>query len=163
MSITGRGARGYTELKQATVVEDVTMVLSPMGRGGGKSQPVTITCDGPLQLDYEKHVAVFTRNVHVQDPEGDLYGDKLVAYLDPVAGDVRYAQATGHVRISKDANAAVSERAVYDPRTGKITLVGSPSLLLQRGERNGSVTLPTLSPLRNGSGSPAGGETAAPR
>jgi lipopolysaccharide export system protein LptA len=91
---------------------------------------VTITCDGPLSFDYENHVATFEHNVHVQDPKGDIYSDTLIAYLDETTHTIRYAEAIGRVRIHQDQNTALSERAIYEPAIGKITLVGKPSLLV---------------------------------
>ena len=105
----------------------------PPGQAGaraGAGQQVTITCDGPLTFDYEHHVATFEKNVHVKDPSGDLYSDILIAYLDEATHTIRYADALGHVRIQQGQNTALSERAVYEPAIGKITLVGRPSLLI---------------------------------
>ncbi len=145
MLLRGRGARGLTQLKQATIFQDIELVLNPSDHdrstptGGipgqtatraGAGQQVIITCDGPLAFDYERNVATFHRNVHVKDPNGDLYSDTLVAYLNQNTHTIRYAEATGHVRIHQHQNTAVSERAVYEPAIGTITLVGTPSLLI---------------------------------
>ena len=139
MLLRGRGARGLTQLKETTVFEDIELVLNPSDRdlpGGGPKQ-VVITCDGPLSFDYGNNVAIFEKNVHVQDPNGDIYSDKLIAYLDQATHTVRYAEAVGRVRIHQNQNTALSERAIYEPAIGKITLVGKPSLLVypsQEGE-----------------------------
>ena len=66
----------------------------------------------------------------MKDPNGDLYSDTLVAYLDPASHTIRYAEASGRVRIHQEQNTALSERAVYEPAIGKITLLGRPSLLV---------------------------------
>jgi lipopolysaccharide export system protein LptA len=91
---------------------------------------VIITCDGPLLFDYEHHVATFHRNVAVQDPNGRLTSDQLTAYLDPATRTIRYAEAEGHVRIEQGLHTAMSDRAIYEPALGKITLTGKPSLLV---------------------------------
>ncbi len=156
MLLRGRGANGLTQLKRAKVFEDIEVVLNPNdqkaasngspGPAGaravagpaspptraGAGQQVTITCDGPLTFDYEHHVATFEKNVHVKDPSGDLYSDTLIAYLDETTHTIRYADAVGRVHIQQDHNTALSERAVYEPAIGKITLVGRPSLLIYR-------------------------------
>ncbi|MBI2094149.1 MAG: LPS export ABC transporter periplasmic protein LptC [Candidatus Omnitrophica bacterium] len=136
MLLRGRGAEGFTELKQGTIARDIEMVLNPSDEepaGTGRRQ-VTITCDGPLSFDYQNDIATFENNVHVQDPNGDLYSDKLVAYLNQESHTIRYAEATGRVRIHQNQNTALSERAVYEPGAGKITLVGKPSLLIYPSE-----------------------------
>ncbi len=134
MLLRGRESTGSTELKEAQILHDVEMVLNPSdadlpgGKPGGTQ--VTITCDGPLTFDYEHHIATFEQHVHVKDPSGDLFSDKLVAYLDPATNTIRYAEAIGRVKIYQEDNTAESERAVYEPAFGKITLVGRPSLLI---------------------------------
>jgi len=132
MLLRGRGASGLTQLKRAKVFEDIEVVLNPSDEKVASDTPqhVTITCDGPLTFDYEHHVATFEKNVHVKDPSGDLYSDLLIAYLDETTHTIRYADAVGRVRIQQDQNTALSERAVYEPAIGKITLVGRPSLLI---------------------------------
>ena len=131
MLIRGRGASGLTQLKHASILEDVEVVLNPTDEEpAGGPQHVTITCDGPLTFDYDNNIATFERNVHVRDPSGDLYSDKLIAYLNPDSHTIRYAEAVGQVRVTQAKNTALSERAVYEPAQGKITLVGRPSLLI---------------------------------
>jgi Kdo2-lipid IVA lauroyltransferase/acyltransferase len=133
MLLRGRGLRGLAHLKQATVMEDVELVLNPTERTLDEAATgghVRITCDGPLSFDYENDIAVFENNVHVEDPSGDLYSDKLVAYMNRNPRTIRYAEASGKVRIHQNQNTAAGERAVYEPSKSKITLVGKPSLLI---------------------------------
>ncbi len=140
MLLRGRGANGLTQLKHATILRDIELVLNPSDHElpvGGARQ-VTITCDGPLSFDYDKNIAIFEQQVHIKDPQGgDLYSDKLVAYLDRETRTIRYAEATGNVRIEQQENSAVSDRAIYEPAIGKITLVGKPSVILypQEGDQ----------------------------
>jgi hypothetical protein len=46
---------------------------------------------------------------------------------------MRYAEATGRVRIITGPHTAHSERAVYEPGTHQVTLLGAPSLWLSPG------------------------------
>ena len=150
MLLRGRELRGLADLKHATILHDIELVLNPSDQdlvpgapsglsdwkpGAGKQ--VTITCDGPLSFDYEHNIATFERNVHIQDPNGDLYSDALIAHLDPGSHTIRYAEAVGRVRIHQHQNTALSERAVYEPAVGKITLVGRPSLLVYPSSESG--------------------------
>lgn len=132
MLLRGRGMEGFTQLKEATILQDIELVLNPteQERGAPTPQQVTITCEGPLTFDYARHVATFNRNVHVVDPSGELFSDTLVAYLNPATNTIRYAEAAGHVRMHQQQHTATSERAVYEPAIGKITLLGRPSLLI---------------------------------
>jgi LPS export ABC transporter protein LptC len=148
MLLRGRGLVGHSELKHATIARDIELVLNPSDHEVGPAVPlaggaegrrqVTITCDGPLTFDYAQNIATFEQNVHVQDPNGDLYSDRLIAYLDRRTHTIRYAEAIGQVRIHQQQNTALSERAVYEPAIGKITLVGRPSLLVYPSEEGGA-------------------------
>ena len=141
--LRGREATGHSQLKQAVILHDVELVLNPTthppaemseGRAGESpgqgSQHVTITCDGPLSFDYERNIATFEQHVHVRDAQGDLYSDTLIAYVDQTTRTITYAEAIGNVRIVQGPHTATSERAVYEPAQGKVTLLGSPSLLV---------------------------------
>ena len=144
MLLRGRGATGQTQLKEATILRDIELILNPSERDERGPEPtqVTITCDGPLSFDYGASIAVFENNVHVKDPNGDLYSDKLIAYLDEQTHTIRYAEATGRVRIHKELNTAMSQKAIYEPAIGKITLLGKPSLLIypEKGEGGAQVS-----------------------
>jgi LPS export ABC transporter protein LptC len=135
MLLRGIGATGHAQLKAAKLLRDIELVMTSSANEplGEPIAHVTITCDGPLAFDYERNIAVFETNVHVKDREGDLYSDTLVTYLEGAARTIRYAQASGHVRIVNGPHTAHSERAVYEPATRKVTLLGAPSLLLYPG------------------------------
>jgi lipopolysaccharide assembly outer membrane protein LptD (OstA) len=137
MLIKGRGASGNSELKSAKLERDVELVMNPVEQEeiSGRDH-VIITCDGPLSFDYEKNTATFEENVHVKDPKGELFSDKLVAYLDKKTRAIYYAEAQGNVRVEQGGQIANSNKAIYEPAKGKVTLVGSPSLLIIPNEKN---------------------------
>ena len=159
MVVWGRGLEAIKQMQQATLLEDVEMVLNPSDEDPpGARSHVRITCDGPLTFDYEQNIATFKDNVHVIDPSGEIFSDRLIAYLEPTTNTIRYAEAIGHVRIQQQQNTAYSERAVYEPAIGKITLVGQPSLIIYPSEEEPNpsadgttAALPTHEP---GRGSP---------
>jgi LPS export ABC transporter protein LptC len=150
MLIRGRRAVGNTSLKTATILQDVEVLLNPTTEQLPAGQPhhVTITCEGPLTFDYEKSVATFEDNVHVTDPQGDLYSSKLIAYMDKVTRTVIYAEAIGNVRIVQGGHTAVGGRAVYEPGKGKLTLMDSPTLRM--ATEGGSVTAVQGLPTKRG-------------
>lgn len=161
MLLRGRGATGQTHLKHAVILRDVELVLNPTtDERAGERSHVKITCDGPLSFDYDHHVATFEQNVHVKDAQGDLYSDRLIAYLDPVNRTITYAEALGRVRIVQEANLASGERAVYEPAKGKVTLLGSPSLLIYP-EKNQTPQLSAMRGVPTLSAVPDPGQTGA--
>ena len=161
MMVRGRGLEGRTQLKHAKLLEDVELVLNPTEDDppGGPSH-VKITCDGPLSFDYAANIATFERNVRVQDAQGDLYSDRLVAYLEPESHTIRYAEATGHVRIVQQGNTARSEKAVYEPAIGKMTLIGAPSLVLypSQSDREHLAVQPSVAGSLPKAAAPVGGQ-----
>lgn len=122
--LRGRGATGHATLDQAVFFDDIELVLYE------PAHHVRITCEGPFTFDYTRYIATFERNVHVHDGHTHLYADTLVAYLHKVHRTIRYAQATGQVRITQGPHTAHGHRAVYEPRHSRMTLLGAPSLMV---------------------------------
>jgi len=122
--LRARGATGHATLDQAVFHDDIELVLYEPGRH------VRITCDGPFTFDMTHYLATFERNVHVHDGQTHLYAEQLVAYLHKAHRTIRYAQATGQVRITQGPHTAHGRRAVYEPRDSRMTLVGTPSLMV---------------------------------
>lgn len=168
MLLLGRGATAQTQLKEAVVNRDVELMFVPQsgpqgpgraairpGLQAGRHPRVRITCDGPLSLYYERRIAVFERRVHVQDERGDVFSDRLIAYLDQARQTIRYAEAIGHVRIVQSGHVAHSERAVYDPIRGTVTLLGKPSVRVESHESGPGVQAPTRPAVRKPAAVPA--------
>ena len=153
MLIRGRGAVADTQLKRAKVVRDVEVVLIPTDHETVEDiRHVKITCEGPLTFDYEKNIATFEKDVHIEDPQGDLYSDKLVAYLNRETRTISYAEATGAVRIVQGKQTIRGGRAVYEPATGKLTLLDAPSLSISLDDTQQSAL-----PMGGGRRDPASG------
>jgi len=146
MVIYGRGATAHSRLKTGKLFRDIWLVMNTTDeKRPGVMSRATIACDGPLSFDYEQGIAVFERNVHVIDAQGDLYSDRLVAYVDSITRTMTFAQANGHVRIVQGPHTARGERAVYEPRKSKITLLDSPSLVISPGQDRAPVGSPSTS------------------
>ena len=119
MTVRGRGAIGSQNLKQVRFQRGVQVDLKPS---------TTITCQGPLEVDYDKHIARFWKQVHVQDPRGDIWADRLDAHQDPRTHQLSKVQCWGHVQIQQKGQIARAHRAVYQQATGKIALIGHPKV-----------------------------------
>ena len=65
MLTTARGARGKTNLKRVNLNNDVKVEILPEQETTKVSEKITITCDGALEIDYEKNVAVFLSLIHI--------------------------------------------------------------------------------------------------
>jgi hypothetical protein len=113
----------------------------PKVGAGGKDQKKTktvITCDGSVLFDYERNIANFTDNVHVDSEDGSIIADKITVNLDSDTKQVKEIVAEGNVKIKRGENMTYSEKATYDAVTKKVSLAGRPRLVIyQEGDSGG--------------------------
>lgn len=95
-----------------------------------KKSKTVITCDGEVQFDYEKNVAVFLKNVKVVNEDGVIDADKITVYLDSATRRLREIVASGNVTIVRGGNTTFSQTASYSEVDKKVTLSGKPKLVL---------------------------------
>jgi len=145
MQAEGTGLIAEPELNLVQLKKDVTVKISrPF------SPTTVITCDGPLDVDYENNLAIFYENVKVNDNRGEIFADKMNVYFsteDEQAQQVPGMEgvgiekivATGEVEIHHGSNISYSEKAVYDTATGKVTLTGRPKLVIYSTEEFGQM------------------------
>lgn len=100
-------------------------------------KPVTtITCDGPMEVNYGKNYAEFNNKVKVEDERGQIYCDKAVAYYDSKTRQVTKIVATGNVKIVRGGSWTFSDEAVYLAQEQKVILTGSPKVMIYPEEAN---------------------------
>lgn len=109
---------------------------------GGKDQKKTktvITCDGSVLFDYERNIANFVDNVHVDSEDGSIIADKITVNLDSGTKQVKEIVAEGNVKIKRGDNMTYSEKATYDAVTKKVSLAGRPKLVIYQEGNEGGV------------------------
>lgn len=145
IDVIGTGAQGDSQLKQVRFHKKVTVVIqsdddeSPLGGAEGEKQAPTepgkpkertrtvITCDGPLDIDYESNIAHFYNNVVAIDRRGKLTADKMDVYYDKAKKRVQKIVAIGNVVIENpDGNTTYSDNVVYLAEEGRVILGGDP-------------------------------------
>lgn len=151
------GAEGQPGLSKVELKQDVKVDILPKEEPDKKGQvqeKVTITCDGPLAVDYEKNIATFNNNVKVERSDSTIYSDKMDIYFlktekaktassadkeskdkavkdkDPMSNKIDKIVARGNVKIVRGENVSYSDEAVYDASGGKIVLAGRPKLII---------------------------------
>ncbi len=161
MVTTARGALGQTDLKRVNLKNDVKVEITPEQKATKTpedAEKITITCDGALEIDYEKNVAVFNKNVKVVRQDLQIYSDKMEVYFlssgkgkkEEPAGTKKKATgnispmsvgtsidrivARGNVRIIRGDNTSYSDEAMYNAADKKITLLGEPRLVIYSTE-----------------------------
>jgi len=140
MEIAGTGAVCDMEAKTAELKQDISAklasgesgILSPMS---GKNE-TTITCDGPLELNYKQNRAFFHGNVKVEDSKGNISADRIDVYFSPETRQVKCVVARGNVSILNGENVTYSEKAIYLVDQGRVILPNRPKLIIKNDRNN---------------------------
>ncbi|MBL7069563.1 MAG: LPS export ABC transporter periplasmic protein LptC [Candidatus Omnitrophica bacterium] len=143
---SGKGARALPQMKRIIINKDVKVriirrILKDIDIGkddrkDGRESPVKaiITCKGPLEIDYEKNIALFKNDVLVDDKERQIYSDRMEAFLHPETKNIKRVVADGNVRVVRGADSTYSQRAIYTTEDQKIILVGKPEIYIKSTE-----------------------------
>jgi LPS export ABC transporter protein LptC len=156
MMISGLGAKGFPDLNKLDLDKDVRVNIdgAPVPDGAKRGvQKIVITCDGSLQVDYQKNIATFNDKVRVVTADGVITSDHMELYFkqDGDAKDGAKASKTvddlsaagtridrilarGNVSITRGQNVSYSDEAVYSAAENKITLLGRPKLVIYSSE-----------------------------
>ena len=133
INVEGTGARAETNLKKVKFQKNVTVVIQ--NAEDKKAGPTTITCDGPLVIDYEKNIAHFKDNVVAQDSRGKLTADTMDVYYNRVSRRVSKIVSVGDVVIENpDGNKTYSDSVIYLADEGRIILGGDTEALYFNGD-----------------------------
>ena len=148
MNLSGQGAQGQTALKQIVLNKDVRLDIQAQDKLANKKEKIVIICDGPLDVDYEKNIAIFNNNVKVEKPDSTIYSDKMEVYFTPkqqdntasssgpaaISSSINKIVALGNVRIIRGENISYSQEAIYTAIDKKITLTGRPQIIIYQTE-----------------------------
>jgi len=146
MNLSGTGAKGQTALKQVMLEKNVSLDINAATQKGAKMEKIVITCDGPLDIDYEKNIAVFNNNVKVEKSDLTIFSDKMQVYFnqkqqpekgsDPMSmsSSINKIVSQGNVRIIRGENISYSQEAIYTASDKKITLTGRPQIIIYQTE-----------------------------
>ncbi len=119
MRTFGYGAKSDPEQKRLELEKNITVVARPS---------TTITCRGPLEINYKDQLAVFQNEVRVIDPRGEITSDRMEVHFDKDLETIQRVVAMGNVRIVQGGNITQSDRAEYDVKEGKVTLSEQPQV-----------------------------------
>jgi LPS export ABC transporter protein LptC len=154
MVVDAVGAKGQTNLKKVALEKNVRVDIKPENPKAGDKDKIVITCDGPLEIDYAKNIATFNNNVRVEREDSIIYSDTMDVYFLPgsrgtnpkepekspgiMGSKIDRIVARGNVKIVRGQNVSYSEEAVYTASDSKITLNGSPKLVIYSTGEKGS-------------------------
>lgn len=149
MITQAQGAIGHPGLNKVNLEKDVKVEILPdkekKNPESTGNEKIVITCDGPLAIDYEKNFATFNDNVKVDRQDSQIYSDKMDVYFSSNANEqdksptimnskIDKIVARGNVKIVKSENVSYSDEAIYSAWDKKITLLGSPKLIIYSAE-----------------------------
>jgi len=132
MNVSGAGAEAIPDMERVYLNQNIKMTINPHTKdfGGGVKSETTITCDGPLEVDYKNNISYFNKNVIMKNKDGEIFADKVIAYIDPKGKRVYKAKALGNVKIIHQQNISYSDEAIYLADEGKAILVGRPKVVI---------------------------------
>lgn len=147
------GAVGEPNLKKVSLEKDVTVNINPAPDEKNQEpevkKKIVITCDGPLEIDYGKNIATFKNNVKVDTQDMLIQSDIMDVYFGRVGRDtpagagtdftamgskIEKIVARGNVKITRGENVSYSDEATYTAWDKKITLSGTPKLIIYSSE-----------------------------
>ncbi|MBI4550356.1 MAG: LPS export ABC transporter periplasmic protein LptC [Candidatus Omnitrophica bacterium] len=123
IDVDGLGARGDSDLKTVKFKKNVTVVIQ--SDDPDSPIPTVITCDGPLDINYDQNIAHFEKNVVATDHRGKLTADRMNVYYDKDTRKVAKIEAFGNVIITTpEGNATYAEEVTYFAQEGRILMGG---------------------------------------
>ena len=125
----GIGAEGKPDLKQMSLKKNVQVDITPEKQNEDFTK-MTITCDGPLDIDYQEGKAVFNNNVEAYDGQRQLFADTMTGFFDQATKQIVRVVCEGNVKIVRGKDIAYSQRAIYNAQDQQISLIGRPKLVL---------------------------------
>lgn len=126
MDIEGTGASTQPDLKMAKLNKDIKVDI--------KDPPAVITCDGPLEVDYDKNIAYFYDNVKLIDKETTIDTDKATAYFKPKSRALTKVLCEGNVKIVRGEDITYADGLTYLPDEGRVILTGRPKIFIRSGD-----------------------------
>jgi len=123
-----KGAVAFPQSKKINLLGSVKITQD------NKDNKITISCDGPLNIDYAANIAKLHDNVIIVDAEKTIYSDYMEVYFDTETKDIVKAIAKQNVKITKDKNITTCEEATYYAKEGRIVLTGKPKIVFYTDE-----------------------------
>jgi lipopolysaccharide export system protein LptA len=87
--------------------------------------PITITSE-TLTADNKAHTALFEINVIARTTNLTIYADKMLVFYKEDGGDVTKIEATGNVKVLKEARIITAKAATYFAAEEKVLFTGDP-------------------------------------
>ncbi len=135
----GPGNVAHPNLKKAQINKNVKATVHTQPQGEPDDQIITITSDGPMQMNQATMYAVF--NIHVIAVEAstgrELHCDKMEIWFNQATKKIKKAICTGHVKAIQGPNVSYADKMIYDGDTQVLTMIGRPKIVFDTGSTKG--------------------------
>lgn len=152
-----KGAVGEPGLKRLALEKDVKLDIYPESKtediAKSEKEKIVITCDGSVEISYEKNFATFNKNVKVERGDAVIYSDRMDVFFTPgnktaqdqalqegsgmiqtIGSKIEKIVAKGNVKVVQGENISYSDEALYTAADKKIILSGKPKLIIYSEE-----------------------------
>ena len=140
MTAEGKGIEVKPDFKVAKLEKDVILTVEKQKEakkdtdkeGGFQMGKMVITCDGPMEMNYEKQYAIFEKNVKVEGDaaQGTMIADKMTLRFNTETKQIDRMEAEGNVKVIRGENTSYSDGAVFTATDKTLRLTGRPKLVL---------------------------------
>jgi LPS export ABC transporter protein LptC len=138
--VTGKGLTAHPNLKQASINNDVKAVINAAsGKNASDAQKITITCDGPMQMDQLNFHATFSENVVATELSTgrQLSADQMDVWFDDKNKRIKKVICKGHVKAIQGPNATYADQMTYMGDDQKLLMTGRPKIIFDTGSAKG--------------------------
>jgi LPS export ABC transporter protein LptC len=137
--VTGQGMLAHPNLKKAQINKHVKATVHSQAQGDPDDQIITVTSDGPMQMNQATMYAVF--NIHVIAVEAstgrELHCDKMEIWFNQATKKITKAICTGHVKAIQGPNVSFADKMIYMGDTQLLTMIGRPKIIFDAGSGKG--------------------------
>ncbi len=123
MQVKSDTARLERETMSVSLRDNVEVDI-PKGNSSTK-----INCLGPLEMEYNKGIAVFYNKVVVEHSQGKLFCDKATVFFSPEDKKLIKIIAEGNVKIVREDSVTFAQKATYLTEEERLTFEGMPHLI----------------------------------
>ena len=141
--ITGQGMSAHPNLKKAQINKNVKAKVHTQPQGEPDDQIITVTSDGPMQMNDVTMYAVFNIHVIAIEPSTgrELHCDKMEIWFDQATKKIKKAICTGHAKAIQGPDISFADQMVYNGVTQVLTMIGRPKIIFVTGTAKGSSML----------------------
>jgi lipopolysaccharide export system protein LptA len=129
-NVTGKGLTASPGMKTVNLDNSVKVEIPKQQGAGAEAGFIVVTCDGPLEVQYDNGMAIFHDNVHVDQNESELYADMAYVYFDSKTRALTKVVAEGNVKVVRGKDVSYADKATYFADGKRVILEGRPRLVI---------------------------------